>query len=79
MTRKVDGKAVTRMLSDDEVADYGPLFESSRKLRALIAELQDLSLGLVEPPRERSRVKSTKAPSARTTAPQRPKSTTSHG
>jgi hypothetical protein len=78
-TRKVDGKTVTRMLSDDEVADYGPLFENSRKLRALIAELQELSLGLVEPPRERSRVTSTKAPSARTTGPQRSKSATSHG
>lgn len=79
-TRKVDAKTVTRMLSEEEVADYGPLFENSRKLRALVAELQELSLGLVEPPRDRSRSQAKKAPSARATGgSRRPKSAKSQG
>ena len=78
-TRKVDGKTVTRMLSDEEVTDYGPLFENSRKLRALTTELQELSLGLVEPPRDRSRTKMEKAPSANATGSRRPTSARSHG
>lgn len=47
-TRKVDGKTATRMLSDDEVAEYQPLFNNARTLRALMTELQELTLQLVE-------------------------------
>ncbi len=51
-TRKVDGKTVTRILSEDELTDYQPLFDNARKLRALVNELQELTLQLVEvPPR----------------------------
>lgn len=73
-TRKVDAKTVTRLLSDEEVADYGPMFENARKLRALTAELQELSLALVDLPPERTKSKEKKAPSARATASRRPKS-----
>ena len=48
-TRKIDGKTVTRMLSDEEVAEYQPLFENARRLRELMSELHELSLQLVEP------------------------------
>ena len=52
-TRKIDGKTVTRMLSEEEVADHQPLFDNARKLRELMSELHELSLQLVEraPPR----------------------------
>jgi hypothetical protein len=47
-TRKIDGKTVTRRLTDVELADYQPLFDNARKLRALLAELQDLTLAIIE-------------------------------
>jgi hypothetical protein len=40
-TRKKDGKTVTRILSDDQLAGYQPWFDSQRRLRALIAELEN--------------------------------------
>jgi len=43
-TRKVGGKTVTRRLTDAELAAWQPLFDNARKIRALIAELNDLTL-----------------------------------
>jgi hypothetical protein len=43
-TRKVAGKTVTRRLSQDQLRDYQPWFDNSRRLRALVTELEDLSL-----------------------------------
>ena len=42
-TRKINGKTVTRILSDDQLADYQPWFDNQRRLRALITELETLS------------------------------------
>ena len=47
-TRKIGGKTVTRRLSPAELAEYQPLFDNARKLRALLAELQDLTLEIIE-------------------------------
>jgi hypothetical protein len=47
-TRKIGGKTVTRRLTPAELADYQPLFDNARKLRALLAELQDLTLQIIE-------------------------------
>ena len=47
-TRKIGGKTVTRRLTDAELAEYQPLFDNARKLRALLAELQDLTLEIIE-------------------------------
>ena len=47
-TRKIDGKTVTRRLSPAELADYQPLFDNAKKLRALLTELQDLTLEIIE-------------------------------
>ncbi len=47
-TRKIDGKTVTRRLTDQQLADYQPLFDNARKLRALLAELQSLTLAIIE-------------------------------
>jgi hypothetical protein len=43
-TRKTGGKTITRRLTPDELAEYQPLFDNAKKLRALLAELQDLTL-----------------------------------
>jgi hypothetical protein len=52
-TRKIAGKTVTRRLTPAELAEYQPLFDNARKLRALLSELQDLTLDIIEaqPPR----------------------------
>jgi hypothetical protein len=47
-TRKKDGRTSTRILSDDQAADYGPWFDNHRRLRELIAELEALSLDIAE-------------------------------
>jgi hypothetical protein len=46
-TRKIAGKTITRRLSPAELAEYQPLFDNAKKLRALLAELQDLTLGMI--------------------------------
>jgi hypothetical protein len=47
-TRKIGGKTVTRRLSPAQLTEYQPLFDNARKLRALLAELQDLTLQVIE-------------------------------
>ncbi len=60
-TRKIAGKTITRRLSPAELAEYQPLFDNAKKLRALLAELQDLTLeltaegGTTEPLRPQNR------------------------
>jgi hypothetical protein len=46
-TRKIGGKTVTRRLTP-ALADYQPLFDNARKLRALLTELQDLTLDIIQ-------------------------------
>jgi hypothetical protein len=43
-TRKIAGKTITRRLTPAELADYQPLFDTAKKLRALLAGLQDLTM-----------------------------------
>jgi len=47
-TRKKNGRTATRILTDDQLADYGPWFDNHRRLRELIAELEALSLAIAE-------------------------------
>jgi hypothetical protein len=47
-TRKKNGRTATRILSDEQLADYGPWFDNHRRLRELITELEQLSLGIAE-------------------------------
>ena len=47
-TRRKNGKTATRILSDEQLADYGPWFGNHRRLRELIAELEELSLAIAE-------------------------------
>jgi hypothetical protein len=54
-TRKIDNKTVTRMLNPDELTEYQPLFDNARKPRELIAQLQALTLELVDVPEDQRR------------------------
>ena len=47
-TRKKDGKTATRILTDDQLADYQPWFDNHRRLRQLITDLEALSLEIAE-------------------------------
>lgn len=47
-TRKVNGKTVTRRLTDDQQRDYQPWFDNARRLRALVTELETLTLSVVD-------------------------------
>lgn len=47
-TRKIDNKTVTRRLNDEELATYQPLFDNAKRLRALMAELHELTLELLD-------------------------------
>jgi hypothetical protein len=38
----------TRILTDDQAADYGPWFDNHRRLRELITELEALSLAIAD-------------------------------
>ena len=47
-TRKVSKKTVTRLLSDEQLADYQVFFDNDRRLKRLLHELEELGLALVE-------------------------------
>ncbi|HKN49102.1 MAG TPA: DUF6788 family protein [Actinomycetota bacterium] len=47
-TRKVDGKTVTRMLSEDQVVRYQPWFDNAAALRDIVRKLQALSVSALE-------------------------------
>jgi hypothetical protein len=47
-TRKIDGKTITRRLTPAQLATWQPLFDNAKKMRTLLAELQELTLAIVE-------------------------------
>jgi hypothetical protein len=47
-TRKIGGKTVTRRLTADQLAAWQPLFDNARKMRDLLAELQERTLQEIE-------------------------------
>jgi len=47
-TRKVDGKTVTRLLSEEQMERYREWFDNAKRDRALLGELEALSLAIAE-------------------------------
>lgn len=47
-TRKVSGRTVTKVLSEDELRDYRGWLDNSRRLRELVNELHQLTLQVVD-------------------------------
>lgn len=72
-TRKVHGKTVTRILSQDELVEYQALFDNARKLRALVSDLQELTLQLVETAENAARRKGPTTPPSTPPRPRGPK------
>ena len=47
-TRKVNAKTTSRVLSTSQVEEYRPWFDNERRLRALVRQLEELSLSIIE-------------------------------
>ncbi len=47
-TRKVGGKTVTRRLTSAELEAWQPLFDNARTIRALVAELHEFTLQIIQ-------------------------------
>ncbi|HTX84313.1 MAG TPA: DUF6788 family protein [Streptosporangiaceae bacterium] len=47
-TRRKNGRTSTRILTDEQLADYRPWFDNHKRLRELITELEALSLAIAE-------------------------------
>ncbi len=71
-TRKADNKTVTRRLAEPALSQYRPWFENAKRLRALAAELQALTLGMVRTPPQQP---SHRPRPARSEGPPQPRST----
>jgi hypothetical protein len=54
-TRKVGGKTVTRLVPDEQLDDYRQWLDNHRRLRALVAELEDLTLAIADADPRRKR------------------------
>jgi len=53
-TRKVAGKTVTRKLSAEQLERYRPWFDNDRRLRALVKEIEALSLEALDAAEDRT-------------------------
>ena len=47
-TRKVAGKTITRLVSDEQLDAYRQWLDNARRLRALVAELEALTLAIAD-------------------------------
>jgi len=47
-TRKVAQRTVTKVLTEEQLAAFQPMLDNSRRLRAFVAELHELTLEIVE-------------------------------
>ena len=47
-TRKLAGKTVTRLLTEEQLDDYRVLFDNHRRLKELVHELEDLTLSIID-------------------------------
>ena len=47
-TRKAGGKTITRLVPDDQLSDYRQWLDNHRRLRALVAELEALTLAIAD-------------------------------
>jgi len=68
-TRTVDGKTVTRFLSEEQLARYQPWFDNARRVKELVAMMEVTSVHAFEAERQLQRAAVAKAP-ARQPRPQ---------
>lgn len=68
-TRKVARRTVTRLLSEEQFAEYQPYFDNHRRLKELVHEIEQASLAIVDAdprwrPKRRVPVENKRAPRA---------------
>jgi len=68
-TRKIDGKTVTRLVADDQLDDYRQWLDNHRRLRALVAELEALTLAIADAGQQAKRRPAAPARKNRQTSP----------
>jgi hypothetical protein len=68
-TRTIDGKTVTRLLTDEELARYQPWFDNARRLKELVAKLQIASVHALEAERRHPPITDPKASPRRAKRP----------
>jgi hypothetical protein len=54
-TRKVAGKTITRLVPDEQLGDYQQWLDNHRRLRALVTELEELTLAIADTSPHRKR------------------------
>jgi hypothetical protein len=54
-TRKEKGTTVTRVLGDDQADDYAPWFDNHKRIRQLLAELEQISTRITDNDPRRNR------------------------
>lgn len=54
-TRKEKGTTITRVLGDDQAADYQPWLHSHKRIRELLTELEKISIDITENDPRRNR------------------------
>jgi hypothetical protein len=64
-TRTVQGKTVTRFLSEEQLARYQSWFDNARRLRQLVAKLEIASVHAFEAERRRPATTASRAPGSR--------------
>ncbi len=70
-TRKVANKTVTRYLSDEQYERYRPSFDNARRAHELLAELEPVTLSVVETEVAKAKGRRTKPPAATAGKPAR--------
>jgi hypothetical protein len=47
-TRRKNGRTATKILTDEQLADYAPWFANHKRIRELLTELEDISLDIAD-------------------------------
>jgi hypothetical protein len=68
-TRSVEGKTVTRFLTEDELASYQSWFDNARRLKELVAKFEIASVHALEADRRHPRTTDSKASARRSKRP----------
>ncbi|HEY2448353.1 MAG TPA: DUF6788 family protein [Mycobacterium sp.] len=68
-TRTVEGKTVTRFLTENELASYQSWFDNARHLKELVAKLEIASVHALEAARRHPRITDSKASPRRSKPP----------
>jgi hypothetical protein len=73
-TRSVQGRTITRFLTEEQLERYQPWFDNARRLKALVAKLEVASIQAFESTESKSRTRSAAPPRLSSPPPRSPRS-----